>query len=203
MKKSILSVRVLVFLAVLAGGCAPAPAPTSTPLPTPLLPTLTASPLPATATPEPTATTTAAPSSPELYMNEAAGFSLERPAAWVVTEYAAHYGLIGTQVFWGVDSFDPMQQPGDRPAVDQVTDVSIAGLPAKRMLGHYLGAIGDMGYQQYLRYVIQKGDVFYSFSLFAVDARGLPAHRMTETLPLREEDVAQFEQMMATLKFNP
>jgi hypothetical protein len=40
------------------------------------------------------------------------------------------------------------------------------------------------------------------FVLYAVDVNGVPADRMNENLPLREEDTARFEQMMATLKFH-
>lgn len=80
-------------------------------------------------------------------------------------------------------------------------DVSIDGQPAKRVLGHYLGAIGDMGVQQYLKYIIQKGDMFYTFTLFAVNALGVPSSVMTETLPLSGNDLSLFERMMATMEF--
>jgi hypothetical protein len=95
-----------------------------------------------------------------------------------------------------------MAQHGDTPAVDQITDVSIDGQPAKRVVGHYVGAVGDMGLQQYLGYIIQKDNAYYGFRLVAVDALGVPASMMTETQPLREDDIALFEQMMATLKFD-
>ena len=58
-----------------------------------------------------------------------------------------------------------------------------------------------MGKQQYLRYVIQKGDLFYMFCLYALDAQGVPSNMMDETLALRESDIALFEQMISTLKF--
>jgi hypothetical protein len=198
MKKSILLVIVFVFITVFASGCAPA----SAPIPTPVPPTLTPSPGPPTSTPEPTATATAIPSSWEVYTNEAWGFSLEYPTAWVVADYETKSGFIGKQVYWWADNYDPMKQSGDNPAVDQVTDISIDGQPATRVLGHYVGAVGDMGFQQYLKYVIKKGEVFYTFTLFAVDALGVPSSMMTETQPLREDDIALFEQMMATLEFN-
>ena len=110
-------------------------------------------------------------------------------------------GFFGWQVYWGVDTFDAMQKPGDRPAVDQVSDVSIAGQPAKRVTGHYLGALADMGFQEYVKYIIQKGDLFYSFTLLAVDTRGVPSNMMTERIPISEDDLRLFEQMMATLRF--
>jgi hypothetical protein len=129
------------------------------------------------------------------------GFSLEHPTTWVISGSDAESGFIGKQVFWWVGNYNPLDQPGDVPAVDQITETNIDGQRATRVLGHYLGAIGDMGYQQYLRYVLQKGDVFYTFTLYAVDALGVPSSMMTETLPLRESDTALFEQMMTTLKF--
>jgi hypothetical protein len=195
MKKSILFDLVFVFLIVLASGCTPA----SVLLPTSVPPTLMLSPVPPTSTPEPTATPI--PSSWEGYTNETWGFSLEHPTAWVVSDNDTESGFIGKQVFWWTGNYDPMQQPGDVPAVDQTTQVEINGQPATRVLGHYQGAIGGMGYQQYLKYVIQRGDVFYTFTLFAVDALGIPQEMMTETLPLREGDTELFDQMMATIKF--
>lgn len=190
-------VIVFVFLTVLASGCAPAsaPVPTSVPL------TLAPSPVPPLSAPEPTETATTIPSSWEIYTNDTWGFSLEHPTAWVIFDNDTKSGFIGEQVFWWVGSYDPMKQYGDMPAVDLVTDVSIDGQPAKRVLGHYLGAMGDMGYQQYLKYIMQRGDMFYTFTLFAVDALGVPSSMMTETLPLGENDLRLFEQMMTTLKF--
>ena len=106
---------------------------------------------------------------------------LEHPGAWVVMSNGEKSGFFGWQVYWGVDTFDAMQMPGDRPAVDQVSDVSIAGQPAKRVTGHYLGALADMGFQEYVKYIIQKGDLFYSFTLLAVDARGVPSNMMNDS----------------------
>lgn len=197
MKKSLLFVLVLVLLTVLASGCAPA----SAPVPMSVSSMPTPSPAPTTSTPEPAATATALPSSWEGYTNEMWGFSLEHPTTWVISGSDAESGFIGKQVFWWVGNYNPLDQPGDVPAVDQITETNIDGQRATRVLGHYLGAIGDMGYQQYLRYVLQKGDVFYTFTLYAVDALGVPSSMMTETLPLRESDTALFEQMMTTLKF--
>jgi tetrahydromethanopterin S-methyltransferase subunit C len=94
-----------------------------------------------------------------------------------------------------------MEQRGDAPTVDQITETDINGQPATRVMGHYVGAIGDMGYQQYLRYVIKKGDMFYIFTLYAVDALGVSSSMMTDILPLRENDITLFEKMMATMKF--
>ena len=85
--------------------------------------------------------------------------------------------------------------------MDQISEANIDGQQAKRVLGHYSGAYGGMGKQQYLRYVIQKGDLFYMFCLYALDAQGVPSNMMDETLALRESDIALFEQMISTLKF--
>jgi hypothetical protein len=146
--------------------------------------------------------TVALPSSTwELYTNETWKFSLEHPTVWVVSSNGTNFGFIGRQVFWWVSNDNPMQQHGDDPAVNELTEIEIDGQPATRVLGHYQGAIGDMGFQQYLRYVIHKGDVFYMFTLVAVDALGVPPSLMSERLPLREDDLELFEQMIATVKF--
>ena len=195
MKKSILFVLMFVFMPVLASGCAP----DSVPVPTLVPPTLMPSLLPPTATPEPTAT--AIPTSWEVYTNEKWGFSLEHPTVWGVSENDMGSGFIGRQVFWWAGSYDPMKQHGDNPAVDQTAQVVIYGQSATRILGHYLGAIGDMGYQQYLKYVVQRGEVFYTFTLYAVNALGIPQEMMIDILPISESDIALFEQMMATMKF--
>jgi hypothetical protein len=197
MKKSILFVIVFVFLTVLTNGCAPASAPAPTSVPATPRPSL----VPPTSTPEPTATVTVIPSSWEVYTNESWGFSLERPTAWTVLDNNTESGFFGKQVFWWVGNYDPMKQRGDVPAVDQTAQVDINGQPATRVLGHYQGAMGDMGYQQYLKYVVQRGEFFYTFTLYAVNALGIPQEMMTEILPLRESDTALFEQMMATMKF--
>jgi hypothetical protein len=201
MKKSKLLFAVFILLLINSFGCVAAPVPVPTFVPSKVPPTITPSPVPPTPTPEPTETPTPAPLTWEEYTNESWGFSLEHPGAWVVMSNGEKSGFFGWQVYWGVDTYDPMQMPGDRPAVDQVENVIIAGHPAKRLTGHYLGAMGDMGFQQYVRYTIQKGDLFYSFTLLAVDARGVPSNMMTERIPISEDDLRLFEQMMATLRF--
>ena len=201
MNKSKLAFGVFVLLLINSFGCVAAPAPVPTPVPSAVPPTTTPSPVPPTPTPDPTETPTPAPLFWEEYTNESWGFSLEHPGAWVVMSNGEKSGFFGWQVYWGVDTFDAMQMPGDWPAVDQVSDVSIAGQPAKRVTGHYLGALADMGFQEYVKYIIQKGDLFYSFTLLAVDARGVPSNMMTERIPIGEEDLRLFEQMMATLRF--
>jgi hypothetical protein len=59
-----------------------------------------------------------------------------------------------------------------------------------------------MGWQHYLSYIFRKGELFYMFTLCAVDAKGVPQSMMAEEFPLRPTDVTLFEQMMATLEFN-
>lgn len=139
----------------------------------------------------------------EFYNNEPLGFSLEHPTEWVVVENGAESGFIGNQVFWWTGDYDPTKQPGDRPAVDQIIQVEVNGKSGDRILGHYLGAIGDMGHQQYLRYVFEDGALYYTFTLYAVNTLGIPQEMMSiDPLPLSENDIQLFEQMMATLKFN-
>jgi hypothetical protein len=202
MKKIFLGIVGFLLPIIFAFGCTTVPVPVPTAAPTATPPTPTATSLPPTSTPESTATATPTPLTWESYTNEAWGFSLEHPGAWVVMSNGENSGFFGWQVYWGVDNFDPMQMPGDRPAVDQIADVNIAGQPAKRLTGHYLRFLGDMGFQQYVRYTIQKGDLFYSFTLLAVDVRGVPQNMMTEPLPISEADLRLFEQMMATLIFD-
>jgi len=160
----------------------------------------------ATETPSPVNTvmpTVAEPASTwEQYTNTTWKFSVEYPTSWVVSENGTDSGFFGKQVFWWASKYDPMQQHGDDPAVDEMMEIEIDGQPAIRVSGHFQGAIGDMGFQQYLKYVIHKGDVYFMFTLHAVDALGVPPDMMTESLPLRENDVELFEQMIATVKFS-
>ena len=201
MKKSNLPIAVLIFLLVYSFGCVAAPVPVPTAVPSPVSSTITPSPAPPTQTPEPTETATPAPLTWEEFTSDTWGFSLDHPSTWMVMSNGERSGFLGWQVYWGVDDFDIMQMPGDRPAIDQVEEVTIAGQPAKRITGHYLGALADMGFQQYVKYIIQKGDLFYSFTLVAVDVNGVPSNMMNDQLPISEEDLELFEQMINTLKF--
>jgi hypothetical protein len=139
----------------------------------------------------------------DVYANETWGFSLEHPADWLISAAGSQAGFIGKQVFWWAGDQDPLQLHGDDPAADERADTEIGGQPARRIVGHYQGAVGDMGFQQYLRYVIQNGDTYYMFTLYAVDALGVPPEMINAELPLRETDIELFEQMMATVTFNP
>ena len=201
MKKPILPIAVFIFLLLYSFGCVAAPAQIPTAIASIVPPTITPSPALPTPTPEPIATATPAPLTWEEFTSDTWGFSLDHPSTWMVMSNGENSGFLGWQVYWGVDDFDIMQMPGDRPAIDQVSDVSIAGQPAKRITGHYLGALADMGFQQYVKYIVHKGDLYYSFTLVAVDARGVPSSMMSEELPIRDEDLRLFEQMMATLRF--
>lgn len=203
MKNSILFILLLVFVTVSTSGCAFNSAQPPKPIPATSLP-IPESTTTATSLPMPDSTTTATSTLPpawEVYTNEKWGFLLEHPTVWVISDTDSASGFIGQQVFWWVGNYDPMKQKGDMPGVGEIAEANIDGQQAKRILGHYLGAMGGMGEQQYLRYIVQKGDLFYMFCLYAVDARGMPSDRMNEKLPLRESDIALFEQMIATLKF--
>ena len=136
------------------------------------------------------------------YQNGIWQFSIEYPSSWALSENGTDSGFFGEQVFWWAGNYDPRQQNGDNPAVNEITEVRIDGQTAQRIIGHFQGAIGDMGFQQYLKYVIQKGDIYLMFTLHAVNARGVPPDMMAETLPLQKDDVEIFEQMIASLKFS-
>jgi hypothetical protein len=137
----------------------------------------------------------------EKYTHPMHKFYIDYPLAWHITEIAPDFGHIGKQVSWWTSAYDPRQCQGDCPFVDEVTPVAIAGQNATRILGHYAGAIGDMGFQQYLMYVFHHGEVYYVFTLFAIDAKGMPGVTMGEVQLLRANDVALFEQMLGTLTF--
>jgi hypothetical protein len=69
---------------------------------------------------------------------------------------------------------------------------------ATRISG-YIGAIGGNIPQEYVTYVVEFGDRYYIFSLWAVefDAR---ASSQTDIWPLSSLEVERFDEMMQTLK---
>lgn len=138
----------------------------------------------------------------DTYKNTIHGFSIEHPEAWEVIESSPDSGFIGKKVSWWIGNSDPLQCQGDCPEISEVGEMEIAGYPAKRVLGYYAGAIGDMGFQEYLRYIIQKGDTYFSFTLFAVDAKGMPGVINGDVVPLESEDITRVDTLVMTIQFD-
>jgi hypothetical protein len=136
-----------------------------------------------------------------LYTNEAQGFSIRYPPDLQAppADYAEPFGTIGDQIVFNISDLDPLDCQGDCPFVEDVATVEIAGLPATRIEG-YIGSIGGNVPQDYLTYVIERGTRYYNFTLYAGAAPD--ADPTADPAPLAAEDVAVFEQMLATLQFS-
>ena len=78
--------------------------------------------------------------------------------------------------------------------------LTVAGLDATRVEG-YKGAIGGEIPQRYLQYILKHDNRYYSFTLSAL--RRDANHECCSVIwPLKENDIALFEQLLRTLSFN-
>jgi hypothetical protein len=178
-------------LALLACVLPGATAPTATPAP--------ASPttVPPPTQPEPTATT--APAWP-TYTNETHGFSISHPPEFTTppADSTETFGAIGDQILFFVNAADPEECRGDCPVIETTSTETVAGLTAAKYTG-YIGAVGGNVPQQYVSYVFTRDGLYYTFTLYAVPTTFTTDD--TSIQPLQPEDVALFEQMVATFQF--
>lgn len=134
------------------------------------------------------------------YTNQTYGFSINRPPEFQTppADYAEPYGFIGDQIYFSITEVSPLDCRGDCPVIEATSPVEIAGQTAIKITGH-IGAIGGNVPQQYLTYVFQKNNLYYSFTLHAVS--GSVASDDGSIQPLQAEHVRLFEQMLATFQF--
>jgi hypothetical protein len=182
-----------IALALVLLACTPpaTTAPTATPAP----PTPTTAPTPTEV--EPPATT--APQWP-TYRNEAHGFSIGHPPEFSTPPAgsAETFGTLGDQITFSVNAADPEECRGDCPVIETTSTESVAGLTATKYTG-YMGAVGGNVPKQYVSYVFTRDELYYTFTLYAVPLTFTTDD--TSIQPLQPEDVALFEQMVATFQF--
>jgi hypothetical protein len=137
----------------------------------------------------------------QTYTNERLGFSISHPTEFNVRvdEDKPDHGRIGDQIFFDVSDLHPRDCRGPCPVLETLEEVTVAGQAATKITG-YIGAIGGNIPQNFLMYIFERENRYYSFSLYA-----LGDYEPTDdwsTQPLRLEDVALFQQIMATMRFH-
>jgi|PlaIllAssembly_1097288.scaffolds.fasta_scaffold45549_3 hypothetical protein len=149
--------------------------------------------------------TSKATSSPSLewktYTNSKYGFSINFPAYLEINLGENDNSLyIGEQIYVWISDINPLECRGDCPLVENTEPASVAGLEATKVTG-YIGAVGGMIPQRYLQYILKHDNRYYSFTLSAL--RRDANHECCSVIwPLKENDIALFEQLLRTLSFN-
>jgi hypothetical protein len=151
-------------------------------------------------TPDPTETPPTPTPAWATYTNEALGFSISHPPEFQVPDPASTepFGTLGEQIVFNVSDTSPLDCAGDCPVIEASEPAEIAGYGATKLTG-YIGAIGGNIPQQYQTYVFGQAGRFYSFTLYALERSETPAG--DDIHLLQAEDVALFEEMLATLRF--
>jgi hypothetical protein len=135
------------------------------------------------------------------YSNRAFGFSISHPPEFQTPadDYAEPYGFIGDQVYFNITETSPLDCRGDCPVIEASGPVQIAGRSAIRISGS-IGAAGGNVPQQYLTYVFEKDNRYYTLTLYAVPGGSVTTNNES-IQPLQAEDIQLFEQMLATFQF--
>lgn len=156
--------------------------------------------LPPGQTPTPTAVAPTLAADWPTYTNEAFGFAIDHPPDFEVpgAGHAEPFGNLGEQITFSIGEVSPEDCRGDCPVIESSEAVQVAGQPATKLAG-YIGSIGGNIPQQYQTYVFEREGRFYSFTLYALERS--ETVEGTDIQPLAAEDVALFEQMLATLRF--
>jgi hypothetical protein len=176
-------------LALAACGTSPPAVPTATftapPPPTPSLPA------PSEPAPQPVLWLT--------YTNPTYGYSLEHPDSLAVGAANDDYVELGPKIVVSVWDKDPAAPLGDGPVNESVTDVELAGYPARLFTG-YIGSIGGYVPQQFRRYVIERNGVYWMITLYAL---GLHASGgdLSPIVELDPADVQLFETIAASVSW--
>lgn len=141
------------------------------------------------------------------YTSDQYGFSLNHPADLevVLSEFdnppLARFA-VGDQIEIRINEFNPLECRGDCPVVEQTESAVVDTFPATRMTG-YIGAVGGNIPQQYVTYFLPRGERFFAITLYALGFGG-QSDDLATIRPFNEDDVAMFEQLLATVSFtNP
>jgi hypothetical protein len=134
------------------------------------------------------------------YRHESLGFSINHPAEFNIRldDDMPDHGRIGDPIFFQVSDLHPQECTGPCPVVEAVENVTVAGEEATKITG-YMGAIAGNIPQQYMTYLFERDNLYYSFTLYALGDHE-PADEWS-TQPMALEDVVLFYQMMGTIRF--
>jgi hypothetical protein len=135
----------------------------------------------------------------KTYSNPDYGYSISYPASLEITAAENDTSLfIGEQIHVLVSSADPLECRGDCPVVEGTEPAAIAGLAATKVTG-YIGSIGGNVPQRYITYILPRDGRYYVFTLYALGFKAVSNDPST-IWPLKESDVALFEQVLDTFK---
>ncbi len=200
-------IKVLFFSSIVLTGCLPIfSAPGATLEPTAEITIPPAPPIDPQETPQPTIQPTEEPvlEGWTSYASDQYGFTFDHPADLevVLREFdnppLARFA-VGDQIEIRINEFDPLACRGDCPVVEKTLQAEINGLPATRIEG-YIGAIGGNIPQQYVTYFLPRGERFFAITLYALGFGG-QSDDLATIRPLNEDDVAMFEELLATVSF--
>lgn len=182
-------VAALPALMLAACGIAPAPAPTATF--TPLPPPFPSLPATSEAAPEPFVWLT--------YTNPTYGYSLEYPGTLSLHAANDEYVQLGEKIEVAMWDIDPGAPLGDGPAIERVTDLQLAGRPARLFEG-YIGSVGGYIPQRFKRYVVQTDDGYFLMTLYALGL-GASGGSLSQIAELDPADIQLFDTITATVRW--
>jgi len=131
------------------------------------------------------------------YENARYGYAISYPSSFVVNAISDEYVELGDKIIISVNAWDPESFVGDGPVVESVTSEVMAGQPV-RVLRGYIGAIGGYIPQQFISYVFQHNDLYYTFTQYALGLQ-VASGDVSQIAMLSEEDLAVFRSIMETL----
>lgn len=153
-------------------------------------------PLQFTPTPAPTTSTDGW----KTYSNSEYGFSINYPSQFEIVPAENTPTLyIGEQIHVWISDVNPLDCAGDCPFVENIEATTISGIKAMKITG-YIGAVGGGVPQRYMRYIFQRNNRYYIFTLYALSFHATGNDPAAIYL-LNENDIALFEQVLETFKF--
>ena len=135
------------------------------------------------------------------YVNEAFKLSLQVPITMSppVVPGEAPYFIFGSQITLLITPGNPITQLQRSQINERVDQVTIAGVHATRLQGH-ISSGGRRIPQQFVQFVVQHGNLYYTFTLYALSVNQ-KSGAVDVIHPLKSEDAALFEQIMHTVSF--
>jgi hypothetical protein len=162
-----------------------------------------------TLTPVPTATATITPMpilTPlseewKTYSDSEYDFLISYPAYFEITPGENNTSLyIGEQISIWISDVNPLECRGDCPLVESTAPVTVANIDAIKVEG-YIGAIGGNIPQRYMSYILQRDNRYYNLTLYAISRFDFNNYDPYTIWPLKENDIALFDQILETFKF--
>ncbi len=150
-------------------------------------------------------TSLAEPAGWVTYTNSYYHFSVDLPPGFraPAADDSRPFGRIGEKIQYLISQQDPLDCRGDCPVVERTdSGVTVGGNQATRIEG-YIGSIGGNIPQQYISYIIPRAGSYYAFTSYALSqAEESTIQDVSLVHPIQPQDIALFEQIMATFKFN-